>query len=244
MVEVKVRNEVDIEGGFFIEGVPGVGLASKIATDHLIDRLDMELYATVEAEGLPEVMIFEEGSRGLRPPVRIFVDEETGIFALTSDVLISHVDVEDFAGMMVDWMEEEAITPILLSGMPSTEEQKKVYGVATGGAGEILEEAGIDAPSRTGIIGGPTGAMIHAAEKRDLDAVGLVVDTDPQFPDPIAAQLLIDGGVEKIAGFDVETDVLTEQAEDIREQKQKLAKMIQDAEQHEKSQAYPEGMYK
>lgn len=244
MSEINVQNEVDIDEGFFIEGVPGVGLASKIAADHLIDTLDMELYATVEADGLPEVMIFEEGSRKLRPPVRIFADEETGLYALTSDVLVSHVDVEDFADLFVDWMEENNVMPLLLSGLPSGDEEKDIYGVTTGGGERVLEEAGIEAPEQTGIVGGPTGAMMHAAEERGIDAVCLVVETDPQFPDPIAAQTLVDRGVEEIVGFDVETEVLAEQAEEIKEQKQKLAQMIQEAEKHEKSQAYPEGMYR
>ncbi|MDY6769421.1 MAG: PAC2 family protein [Candidatus Nanohaloarchaea archaeon] len=246
MSEVRVQNEVDVEQGYFIEGVPGVGLASKIATDHVIDRLDMTLHATVKADGLPEVMIFQEGERGLRPPVRIFVDEDTGLYAFTSDVLISPVDVEGFADLIVDWLEENSVTPLLLSGLPSDvgeDEEKQLYGVGTGGADDILEQAGIDAPDRTGLIGGPTGAMMHEAADRGLDAVGLVAETNPQFPDPIAAQLLLDDGVEQIVGFDVDTEVLAEQAEQIREQKQKLAEMIQNAEQHERSQAYPEGMY-
>ncbi len=245
MSEVHVHNQVDIDDGVFIEGVPGVGLASKIATDHLIDRLDMTLHATVRADGIPEVMIFEEGSRALRSPVRIFADEETGMYAFTSDVLISPVNVDGFAALLVDWMEENGVMPLLLSGLPSNQddEDKRLYGVSTGDADEVLEEAGIDTPAQTGLIGGPTGAMMHEASDRGLDAVGLVAETDPQFPDPIAARHLIDDGVEKIVGFDVETDVLVEQAEQIRDQKQQLAEMIQNAEKHERSQAYPEGMY-
>ncbi|MDY6766240.1 MAG: PAC2 family protein [Candidatus Nanohaloarchaea archaeon] len=244
MSEIRVQNEVDIDGGYFIEGVPGVGLASKIATDHVIDRLDMTLHATVHADGLPEVVIFEQGGRDLRAPVRIFADEDTGLYAFTSDVLISLVDVEGFADVMVEWLEDRGVTATLLSGLPSdTEEDKQLYGVATGEAGDLLEDAGIDAPDQPGIIGGPTGAMLYQAADRGLDAACLVAETDPQFPDPIAAQLLLDEGVEKIVGFDVDTDVLVEQAEQIKEQKQQLAQMIQQAEQHERSQAYPEGMY-
>ncbi|MCJ7478697.1 MAG: PAC2 family protein [Candidatus Nanohaloarchaeota archaeon QJJ-7] len=240
---LNVRDEVDIEDGFFIEGVPGAGLASKIATDHLIEKLDMELHATVEAEGLPEVMIFEEGDRELRPPVRIFADEEAGIYALTSDVLISPEEIGEFAAPMVDWMEENSITPLLLSGLPSGDEGKELYGVEVGKE-EILEDAGIEVPDQTGLVGGPTGAMLHEMERREMTGLCLVVEADPQFPDPIAAKVMIDKGIEKIAGFEVETEVMEEQAEDIREQKQKLSQMIQDAEHHEKGQAFPEGMYR
>ncbi|MDY6761573.1 MAG: PAC2 family protein [Candidatus Nanohaloarchaea archaeon] len=245
MSEIRVQNEVDIEDGYFIEGVPGVGLASKIATDHVIDRLDMTLHATVHADGLPEVMIFEEGGRELRPPVRIFVDEDSGLYAFTSDVLISPVDVDGFADLIVEWLESNGVMPLLLSGLPSSEEDddKQLYGVGAGDADDILENAGIAAPDQTGLIGGPTGAMIYEAADRGMDAVGLVAETDPQFPDPIAAQLLLDDGVEQIVDIEVDTEVLVEQAEEIKEQKQQLAEMIQEAESHEKGQTFPEGMY-
>ncbi|MFB6265695.1 MAG: proteasome assembly chaperone family protein, partial [Candidatus Nanohaloarchaea archaeon] len=205
MAEINVRNEVDIEGGFFVEGVPGAGLAGKIAADHLIDTLDMDLHATVEAEGLPEVMIFEEGDRHLRPPVRIFADEGTGIYALTSDVLISPVESGDFPELVVDWMEGSDITPLMLSGLPADDGEKEIYGVEVGEE-EMLDEAGIDVPDQTGLVGGPTGAMLQEMAKREMDAVCLVVETDPQFPDPIAAKRLIDGGVEKLLDFDVDTE--------------------------------------
>ncbi|MDY6774108.1 MAG: PAC2 family protein [Candidatus Nanohaloarchaea archaeon] len=243
MARINVRNEVDIEDGFFIEGVPGAGLAGKIAADHLIENLDMELHATVEAEGLPEVLIFEEGDRHLRPPVRIFADEDTGIYALTSDVLISPVESGDFSGVLVDWIEENSITPLMLSGLPSKDEgDKKLYGVEVGEE-EMLDEADIGVPDQTGLVGGPTGAMLHELEKRGMDGACLVVQTHPQFPDPIAAKRLVDGGVEKLVDFDVDTEVLEERAEKIKEQKEKLAQMLQNAESHEKGQAFPEGMY-
>ncbi|MFB6167170.1 MAG: proteasome assembly chaperone family protein [Candidatus Nanohaloarchaea archaeon] len=243
MSEIEIKREVGIEEPFFIEGLPGTGLASKIAADHVVDKLDMEFFATVEADGLPDVMIFEEDERDLKEPVRMYVDEESGLVALTSDVLVSAVDVDDFASTVVEWIEGRNAKPLFLSGFPSGAEDKGVYGVTTGEAGKMLEDADIEPPKQRGVVGGPTGALLHNSEKKGIEAACLVVDTDPQFPDPVAARMLIDQGVEPIAGFDIGTDELTERAEKIKEQKQKLAKMLQQAESHEKGQAFPEGMY-
>ncbi|MFB6265638.1 MAG: proteasome assembly chaperone family protein, partial [Candidatus Nanohaloarchaea archaeon] len=151
--------------------------------------------------------------------------------------------VDDFASTVVEWLREKDASPVFLSGFPSGEEEKKVYGVETGDASEMIEKAEVQAPGRRGVVGGPTGALLHNAGKEDLDSLCLVVDTDSQFPDPVAARMLVDQGIEKIVGFDIDTDELTQKAEQIREQKQKLAKMLQQAESHEKSQAFPEGMY-
>lgn len=208
MAEINVRNETDIEGGFFIEGVPGAGLASKIAADHVIDALEMELYATVSADGLPEVMIFEEGSRHLRPPVRIFADEDTGLYVLTSDILISPVNVDDFAECVVDWLADNGITPLLLSGLPADVEESSLYGVVTGDGDDILAGTDIALPRQTGLVGGPTGAVMYTIAEREMDGACLVVETDPQFPDPEAAKTLLERGVEPIVGFDVDTEVL------------------------------------
>lgn len=242
MSRVTVRNEVDLDDPWLVEGLPGVGLASKIATDHLISELDMVHHASVTADGLPEVMIFEEGERTLRPPVRIFADPETDLLVLSSDVIVSPVTAEEFAATVTDWIQDVGARPLFLSGLPSDADEKELFGVTTGDS-SLLDGTDIPEPSEPGLVGGPTGALLHHADDAGIPGACLVVSTDPQFPDPAAARILIDDGIEEIAGFDVPTQELTERAEEIRGQKQKLAEMLQQAEAHEKSQAFPEGMY-
>jgi uncharacterized protein len=84
--------------------------------------------------------------------------------------------------------------------------------------------------------------MLAEALELDRDAVGLVVESDPQFPDPEAARVLIRDGIDPIAGTETPTDTLVEQATEIREAKQAFAEqMQQDAE--ESSQAEPLKMF-
>lgn len=243
MAQVTVRSEMEFDEPFLVEGLPGLGLASKIATDFLVDRLDMSYHASVSAEGIPPVAVFEQDRHEVQPPVRIYASEEHDLLALTSDILVSPLYAGDFADVVVDWIQDTRVTPLFLSGLPSEKETPGLYGVSTGDAASLLDAAGIAPPDGPGLIGGPTGALLSAADERGVDAAGLIVETDPQFPDPIAARALIDRGIEKIAGFDVDTTPLSEQAEQIREQKEQFAEMIRQAETHETSAAFPEGMY-
>lgn len=243
MGQVKIRNDTTLDDPVLIEGLPGLGLASKIATDHIIEQLDMTYHASIDTEGLPQVAIFEKERHAVWPPVRIYASAEHDLLALTSDVLVSPLYADGFATTVVDWLQETGTTPIFLSGLPSEAEEKHIYGVSTGDAGTRLDQNGIAPPDGPGLVGGPTGALLHMADERTLDAIGLIVDTDPQFPDPTAARTLIDDGIEHLTGIDVDTQMLTSQAEQIRDQKEQLAEMIRNAEQHERSQAFPEGMY-
>lgn len=85
--------------------------------------------------------------------------------------------------------------------------------------------------------------MLGRARSRSLDAVGLIVETDSRFPDPQGARILIEEGIEPIAGIEVDTDPLVEQAEEIIDRCEHLARRMREAEAHESSQASELGMY-
>jgi len=113
----------------------------------------------------------------------------------------------------------------------------ELYGIAAGDGVELLETAGIDSPEDGGVISGPIGALLSRAQRRGPDAIGLVVETDPRFPDPLGARTVIEGGIEPLAGIDVDTDPLIEEADEIIQAREQLARRMQQADRHESSQA-------
>lgn len=56
----------DITGYHIIEGLPGTGLVAKIATDYIVEKLEMDLYAEIYSRELPQAAIFERNSEQLR----------------------------------------------------------------------------------------------------------------------------------------------------------------------------------
>jgi uncharacterized protein len=159
-------------------------------------------------------------------------------------VPVSPSAASEFAGCLSGWFDEHNVTPVYISGLPreKDEEPPKLYGVGTGSAATILDDAGIDEPSEMGLVSGPTGALLSDAVENDLTAIGLVVESDPQFPDPEAARVVVTEGINALSHIEIPTDDLVDHAEDIREAKQRLAQRLQNADD-ESTQAQPLRMY-
>jgi uncharacterized protein len=245
MAQISIHDDtISLSEPFLVEGLPGVGLVGKIATDHLIEAFGMRHYASVYCDGLPRIGVYHQEDDDLKAPVRIYVDPERNLLALQSEVPISGEGAPEFAACVTGWLAENEVTPLYLSGRPAEKDDSpEVYGVATGGASDHLDRAGIVPPRETGFISGPTGALLNHATETGLSSVGLVVESDPQFPDPEAARALIQGAIAPITEIEVDIERLVEQAEQIRGQREQLAKRMQQAGEDESTQATPVGMY-
>lgn len=247
MASVVPVADFEVDQPVLVEGLPGVGLVGKIATDHLVEQLDMRFVASVDCEGIPRVAIYDEDERDVQPPVRIYVDETNDIFALQSDIPVSRTAAREFAGCITTWLQEHDALPLYLSGLPLEDHEPDsvpdLFGIATGHVAGILDDHDIDSPPERGVVGGPTGALLNRAGARDVGAIGLVVESDPQFPDPAAARQLVEYGIEPIAGVDVGTEELVDRAEEIQDQKEILAQRMQEAAEEESTQAKPLRMF-
>ncbi|WP_079990794.1 proteasome assembly chaperone family protein [Haloarcula sp. CBA1127] len=244
MAHIQVhRDDISLDSPTLVEGLPGVGLVGKIAADHLVDVYDMEYYASAHCEGLPEIAVYGADDPEVRPPVRLYADEERDLLVLQSDAPISPSGAKEFAGCMVSWFEANDATPIYLSGRPAEKDGvPDVYGVSTGDGAAMLEEADVNSPSENGAITGPTGALIHESQRVGLTSIGLIVEADQRFPDPEAARALLQTAISPLADFEVETEALVEQAEEIGRAKAQLAQQLQE-NQEESTSAQPLGMY-
>jgi uncharacterized protein len=245
MAHIEVHAEdIELDSPTLVEGLPGVGLVGKIAADHLVSQLDMEYYAACHCDGLPEAAVYREGRADFEPPVRIYADAEHDILVLQSDVPVSPATADEFGSCVTGWLLDNDVTALYLSGLPTDEKGAvpSLYGVGTGGARDLLAEHDIDAPSEDGLVSGPTGALLYHAYQQDLPALGLVVQASANFPDPEASRVLLTNAIEPITGAEVGTEALVEQAEQIRQARQQLAKQMQQAKD-ESSRAQPTGMF-
>jgi uncharacterized protein len=247
MASVVVTEPVDLTDPVLIEGLPGIGLVGKIATDHVVEEFDMTHHAHIDCDGLPRVAVYET-DRSVQAPVRIYADEERDLYALQSDVPVSHQAAPEFADCVTDWLASEGTLPLYLSGHPVEQEPADVpatYGVGVAGGRDVLAAHDVPAPAERGAVSGPTGAMLNRANATDLSAVGLVVESDPQFPDPAAARQLILEGINPLAEVAVPAEELVERAEEIQDQREELARRMREATEEESSQAQSmQGMYR
>jgi len=233
-----VDDDVKLDSPVLVEGLPGAGLVGKIAADHLVETYDMTYYGALRCEGLPRIAVYEKGSTAVKPPVRLYADGERDLVVLQSDVPVSPEQASEFAGCVTGWLDSNGVFPLYLSGLAEEKsEVPELYGIATGAGAARLEVADAQPPRDGGMVSGPTGALLHRAAETGLDAVGLVVQTEPRFPDPEAARVLLESGIAPIAGIDVDTDRLVEQAGEIQEARERLAERLQEANRDESTQA-------
>jgi uncharacterized protein len=244
MAHVEIhRDDIELDAPTLVEGLPGVGLVGKLAADHLVESHDMVHYGTARCDGLPEIAVYSEGDPVVRGPVRLYADTERELLVLQSDAPVSPAAAESFATCMVGWFQDHDVTPIFLSGMPAERESEpSLYGIATGDGAALLSEADVGSPTEAGAITGPTGALVHEAQRVGLTSVGLVVEADPQFPDPEAAGTVLSKGIGPLTDLDVDTATLTEQAEEIGQAKAQLAQQMQQGGE-ESTSARPLGFH-
>jgi uncharacterized protein len=245
MAHVKTHMDVSLENPVLVEGLPGVGLVGKIAADHIVDEFEMDLYGTVHCDSLAPVAVYHDGDRDVQPPVRIYAAPDEDLLVLQSDVPVNEEAVPEFANCFTSWLADTGVLPLYLSGMATKKDDSPpaMHGIATGGVGSQLDDLGVDRPTESGVISGPTGALVNRAAEQGLDGLALVVESDPQFPDPEASRVLIEHGIAPLATVEVPIDELVEHAEDIREKKEQLAQKMQQAKEEETSQAQPLRMY-
>ena len=241
MAHVQVQDtDVDLEDPVLVEGLPGAGLVGKIAADHLVEEFDMDFYGAVHCDGIPEVAVYRGNSSDLYPPVRLYTDAERDLVVLQSDVPVSASQATGFAECVTEWIQEHDVFPIYLSGLVEEKgNSPELYGVATGDAEDAIDDAGLVPPRDGGMVTGPTGALLHRASEIGLDAVGLIVQTEGQFPDPEAARAILEHGVSPIGGFDVDTEALVEQAGEIQDAREQLAEQLQNTDSDQSTSAQP-----
>ena len=244
MAKISVQEAVEVTEPTLIEGFPGVGLVGKIAADHLVEEFGMTHHANVHCDGLPKVAVYHGDAAELQPPVRIYADADHDLLVLQSDVPVGPDAAPELAACLAGWFDEHSVTPIYLSGIrkEKSDSPPNLYGLGVGAGVDDVTDAGIDVPSEAGLVSGPTGVLLNHAVESGRTAIGLVVESDPRFPDPEAARALIARGIEPLTGLDVPVDDLVERTEQIRDAKERLAKRMEEAGQ-ESSQARPLGMY-
>jgi uncharacterized protein len=217
--------EFDADAPTLIEGLPGHGLVAAIAVDQITTQLQLEHHGNIVSEDFPPVTSFAHGR--VRDPVRVYARDDPPVMTLQSDVALPGRSLDALSHCILNDLTREFDRAIFLAGAPaeSDDEVGDVFGVATSDAVEAqLREAGIDPGEGLGLIGGITGALVTACYHADVPAAVLVVKANPYLPDPAAARSVIEDALEPLVDFDVDTTELEEQADQIRNQMEQIAR--------------------
>ena len=236
--------ELGTESPTLIEGLPGLGLVAAIAVDQITKQLELDQHGTIVSDDFPPVAAFDDGR--VRDAVRVYAGEDPAVMTLQSDIPIPPSAVDSLSQCVLSDLAEEFEQAVFLAGAPAESEDEigEVVGVATTDDLETaLADAGIPLADGSGVVGGVTGALLADCYHDDVAAAVLIVRSNPYIPDPAAARAVIEEALEPLVEFDIHTQELREQAEEIQKQKQQIAEQLRQYQQQQDQQPAMPGMY-
>jgi len=236
--------ELTAESPTLIEGLPGMGMVASIAVDQVTQQLELSRHGTIVSPDFPAVAPFDSGR--VRDPVRVYAGADPAVMTLQSDIPVPPTAFESLSRCVLDEVAEECDQALFLAGAPAESEASigEVTGVATTEDIErTIADAEIGFPEGSGVIGGVTGSLLANCHREGVPAAALVVRSNPYIPDPEAARAVIETALEPLVEFDIDTQELREQAEEIQQQKRQIAEQLQQYQERDEQQPQTAGMY-
>ncbi|MBN2489210.1 MAG: proteasome assembly chaperone family protein [Methanosarcinaceae archaeon] len=223
-----ITKPIKSENPILIEGFPGIGLVGNIASQQVIDELEMTYIGSIDSRYFPPIAILYEGL--INMPVRVYESEEFNLIIIVSDIPINPSVSYDISKAIVEWAESINTKEIIsIAGIATMTENHKVFGAATNT--EMLERIKDKVEVfQMGTISGISGSFMTECLIRGIPAISLLGATQSQNPDPRAAAVVIDV-LNLLYGFGIDTEDLIEQAERIEIEMQKLAEEVKSTEQ-------------
>lgn len=197
-----------------IDGFPGIGLVSTIATEFLIEHLKCEEIGQIKGKELPPLVAVHEGK--LIRPMSIFYSEKYNVMIL--HVISGSSGIEwNLAELLLDQAKElkaKEIISLESVGIPATDEEPKdtrsFFFVNKDVNGKKLKKLGVDELAE-GVIMGVTSALMQMTPK-EIPLSCLFAETHTGLPDSKAAAKLIEV-LDKYIGLEVDPKPLLESAE-------------------------------
>jgi len=202
-----------------IHGFPGFGLVGTIATEFLIEHLQVEQIGKITMEEMPAAVAIHNNK--MVDPFGIFHNKKYNIVILHAIAATQGFEWK-LAGFVVDLAKKlQAKEVISLEGLGSeTETMKSFFYTTDARKNAKLKKVGIQ-PLKEGIIMGVTGALLLKAQGFPLTCI--FSETHSNLPDSKAAAKIIEE-LDKYLGLKVDYKPLLAQAENFEEKLQGLMK--------------------
>jgi uncharacterized protein len=225
-----ITKPISLENPIIVEGFPGIGLVGNIASQHLIDELEMEYIGSIESKYFPPIAVLFNGI--INMPVRIYESKEYNILSVISDIPIHPTISYEVSKVLMDWAQSVNVKEIVsIAGIATMSSEEKVFGAATNEdmLNRIKDHVEI---FQVGTISGISGSVMTECFMRNVPAISLLGETNSPNPDPRAAASVINV-LNQIYGLPIDIDNLIEQAEQIEIELQKLAEQVKTSEEGE-----------
>ena len=217
--EITVREmvQIDLEGGYVIDGFPYAGLANAIATESLISTTSQfELVGVLDSELFPPISIVRESLPSF--PTRIFVNKNLKV-AVFSSYLTPHESLHrEVARTMLKWANDHKCSLVVSSAAIRTEDETPfVLGVAsTQEARKRLEKADISL-LKNGTVPGIPGILLNEGAISNTNVIVLLSRGKEAGPDFRAGAEICMAMSKLVPGASCDLRTLLSEAENIEE---------------------------
>lgn len=233
-MKIKEIKELDLEGGYLIDGFPSVGFSSAISTESMIHTSKFSIAGVITSESFPPMSIIKEGKPNF--PTRIFVNEEQKVSIFLSYLTLHESLHRTAAKLMLNWAKKQKIKLIVSSvavRTPSGLEELVAVG-NTDSARQKIKEAGFEV-LENGIIPGIPGILLNEGSLSNQDVIVILFHSDGTGPDFRSSARLCEAMSKLIPGTACDLQLLQREAE-------KAETMIKETE--EESKHLKDSMYR
>jgi uncharacterized protein len=210
---VKEIKQIDIDGGFLIDGFPSVGFTSAIASESLMHTSQYDLVGFIDSIDFPTVSILKEGIPNYA--TRIFVNSNLKVSIFTSYLTINEPYHRAIAKMMLSWAKKHKCSLVVSSSpmkFPTNAPDEIIAAGSTDSAREKLKKAGMTL-LQNGTIPGIPGALLNEGMLNGQDVIVVLVNVDEMGPDFKSSAYLCMAMSKLLPGVSCDLTMIQKQAE-------------------------------
>ncbi len=221
-------DKADLKGATVIGGFPSIGLVSTIAANYLIDVLGLRHIGILDCRDFPALAVVHDSEP--LAPVRVYAGKKCQkkksaecVVVFVSEFQPAQQLMRPISDAVMDFVKQNGcdlmISPegIVLEGALSEDEVVDVFAIgSTEKARGLLTEKGIKQFSN-GIIAGISGLTLTRGKREGIDAISMLAEANPDFPDARGAAAIIET-IANLIDLDIDVGPLYDEAERIEKQ--------------------------
>ena len=226
-MKVREVKELNLEGGYLIDGFPSIGYTSAISTESMIQTSQFELAGVITSESFPAMSIIKEGKPNF--PTRIFVNESSKVAIFLSYLTLHESLHRTAAKTMLNWAKKQGIKMIVSSVAVKTNEgsEELVAVGSTDAARKKIKDTGFKI-LENGLVPGIPGILLNEGSLSNQDVIVILFHSDGMGPDFRSSAKLCEAMSKLIPGTACDLQLLQKEAE-------KAETMIKETEEESKN---------
>jgi len=226
-MKVREVKELNLEGGYLIDGFPSIGYTSAISTESMIQTSQFELAGVITSDSFPAMSIIKEGKPNF--PTRIFVNESSKVAIFLSYLTLHESLHRTAAKTMLNWAKKQGIKMIVSSVAVKTNEgsEELVAVGSTDAARKKIKDTGFKI-LENGLVPGIPGILLNEGSLSNQDVIVILFHSDGMGPDFRSSAKLCEAMSKLIPGTACDLQLLQKEAE-------KAETMIKETEEESKN---------